>query len=425
MSSDTITTLLGLAGVLVLVLAVTNWLVRRGGGWKALWRRLGREITLTVRAFTGPVRTELRYRRGLRLLVRLLRDPAVWDDAERATALAAAVRPGVRPYGVLAGAEWMAVLVAADGDALREPPEPWAADEADPRLWWIERADLTEVPDGAAVPLLVCVGHDLGHAVLLDVRSGPPALSVYGPPRAARTARAVLQALTAQLDARLPEGRVAVASGVHPRFPGVPAAAAVGRPGVEIAVCADPLERPLPSGVRLLSLGVARGRTRLLEIAPDAVLTVHGSPAAARVDVLPLSRAVARTLAVLPPYPDRPGDEARRPADVTRAADPDLLPDEPDLGPDLGAGASRDTGPTGVSATRPAPAPAPVSAPAAPVSAPAAPESVPAAPVPAQAAPVEAHADSAAAVDDDFDDDFAEPSASGAAGVSAASPPAP
>ncbi|MEU9151366.1 hypothetical protein AB0D59_12610 [Streptomyces sp. NPDC048417] len=392
MTSDTITTLLGLVGVLVLVLALTSWLVRRGGGWKALWRRLGREITLTVRAFTGPVRTELRYRRGLRLLVRLLRDPAVWADAERATALAASVRPGVRPYGVLAGPEWMGVLVAADGDALREPPEPWAADEADPRLWWIDRADLADDTEDPAVPLLVCVGHDMGHAVLLDLRSGPPAVSVYGPPRAARTARAVLQALAAQVDARLPEGRVAIAAGVHLRHPGAPATATVGQPGIEVAVCADPLERPLPSGVRLLSLGVARGRTRLLEIAPDSTLTAHGAPAAARVDVLPLSRAVARTLSALPPSPDRPDDEVARQQDVTSAADPDLLPDEPDLD----AGAAPVAGPTGVSATRSAPEPEPA-----------------AAPVPAPAPAVES------------DDDFAEPSTSGAAGVSASSPPAP
>ncbi|MGY5012484.1 hypothetical protein ACWCY6_31080 [Streptomyces sp. 900105755] len=392
MTSDTVTTLLGLVGVLVLVLAVTHWLVRRGGGWKALWRRLGREIGLTAQAFTGPVRTELRYRRGLRLLVRLLRDPAVWADAERATALAAAVRPGVRPYGVLAGPEWMAVLVAADGDALREPPEPWAADESDPRLWWIDRADLTDDGVESAVPLLVCVGHDMGHAVLLDVRSGPPALSVYGPSRAARSARAVLQALAAQLDARLPEGRVAIAAGVHPRHPGMPAAAAVGQPGIEVAVCADPLERPLPSGVRLLSLGVARGRTRLLEIAPDAVLTVHGAPAAARVDVLPLSRAVARTLTALPPCPELSHDEPADPVDAVSAADPDLLPDEPDLD----TGAAPVAGPTGVSASRPALAPEPA-----------------AVPVPAPAAAL------------DSDDDFAEPSTSEAAGVSATSPQAP
>ncbi|MFE3167466.1 hypothetical protein [Streptomyces sp. NPDC059224] len=390
MTSDTITTLLGLVGLLVLVLAVTSWLVRRGGGWKALWRRLRRETALTVRAFTGPVRTELRYRRGLRLLVRLLREPAVWADAERAAAMAAGVRPGVRPYGVLAGPEWMAVLVAADGDALREPPEPWAADESDPRLWWIDRSDLTDDADAPAAPLLVCVGHDMGHAVLLDVRSGPPALSVYGPPRAARTARAVLQALAAQADARLPDGRVAIAGGVHPRHPGATATATVGQPGIEVAVCADPLERPLPSGVRLLSLGVARGRTRLLEIAPDSTLTVHGAPAAARVDVLPLSRAVARTLTALPPCPDRPGDEVVRPHDASSDPDPDLLPDEPGLD----AGALPVAEPTGVSATRPVagPEPAPV-------------------PVPAPAA--------------ESDDDFAEPSTSGAAGVSASSPPAP
>ncbi|MFJ3231106.1 hypothetical protein [Streptomyces sp. NPDC086787] len=396
-SSDVMTTWLGLAGVLIVVLAVTHWLVRRGGGWKALVRRTRREVALTARAFSGPVRTELRYRRGLRVLVRLLRDPAVWTDAERATALAADVRPGVRPYGVLAGPRWMGVLVAADDTALSVPPEPWAPDEDDPRLWWIGRADLTDVHDDPAVPpLLVCAGLDAGNAVLLNVRSGPPALSVHGPSRAGRTARAVLQALAAQLDRRLPDGRVGIAAGVHPRYQGAAAGATVARAGIEVAVCADPLERPLPTGLRLLTLGVARGRTRLLEVDPEAWLTVHGAPAAARVDVLPLARAVARALPALPPCPDGPGDqEAVEPpetAAVPGPADPDLLPDEPDL--EAGAGAVE---PTGVSATRPSPAPATEPRPV---------------PVPA-AAP---------AGGGEGDDDFAEPAGSGTTGVSAASP---
>lgn len=407
-SSGALHTWLGLAGALILFLAVTHWLVRRGGGWKALWRRVRREAALTARAFTGPVRTELRYRRGLRVLVRLLRDPAVWADAERATALAAGVRAGVRPYGVLAGREWMGVLVAADAATLPVPGEPWAPDDSDPRLWWIDRTDLTDGHSESAVPLLVCVGLDAGNAVLLDVRSGPPALSVYGSSRAARTARAVLQALAAQVEARLPQGRVAIAAGVHPRHPGATAEASVAAAGIEVAVCADPLRKPLPSGVRLLSLGVARGRTRLLETSPEAWLTVHGAAMAGRVDVLPLARAVARSLPVLPPCPDGPDgpDDSDRPdapggreavpptvtatAEAVHLAHPDLLPDEPDLDTG-GAGVA----PTGVSAARPSPPPAVEAEPVA---------------VPAPAAP---------------DDDFAEPAASGAAGVSATSAPTP
>ncbi|MET9089884.1 hypothetical protein ABZX77_49905, partial [Streptomyces sp. NPDC004237] len=95
---------------------------------------------------------------------------------------------------------------------------------------------------------------------------------------------------------------------------------------------------------------------------------------------------------VLPPGPGLPDEEAARPADVTPATDPDLLPDEPDLD----AGAAPAAQPTGVSATRPAPEPA-----------------LAAAPIPAPAASV------------DGDDDFAEPSTSEAAGVSATSPQAP
>ncbi|MFD9003618.1 hypothetical protein ACFV0T_22015 [Streptomyces sp. NPDC059582] len=402
-SSDTLAGWPGRAGLLVLVLALTHWLVRRKGGWKALWRRIRREVVLTARAFSTPVRTELRYRRGLRLLVRLLRDPSVWADAERATALAAAVHPAARPYGVLAGPELIGVLVAAKGTSLPVPPEPWAADDSDPRLWWIARTDLTgELPDGTP-PLLVCAGLDAGYAVLLDLRGGPTATSVYGAPRAARTARAVLQALAAQLDARLPEGRVAVADGVHPRFPGPTAAETVALPGIDVAVCAEPLDRPLPAGVRLLSLGVARGRTRLLEVGHDAVLTVHGAPATGQVDVLPLSRAVARTLSGLPPYSGDADDDVRpeavpaprRPVEVRPMigdlTEPDLAP-EPDLDADGPSAAE----PTGVSATRPSP-PAPVP---------------PARAVTAASVP-------------DADDDLAEPATSGTAGVSVAAPKAP
>ncbi|MER7188274.1 hypothetical protein ABT404_53975, partial [Streptomyces hyaluromycini] len=103
----------GLAGAVVLVAAVTHWLVRRAGGWRALRRRVRNEMRLTVRAFAQPVRTEVRYRSRLRLLVRLLRDPGLWADAERSVAMAADVDPAARPYGVLAGPHLLGVLMAA------------------------------------------------------------------------------------------------------------------------------------------------------------------------------------------------------------------------------------------------------------------------------------------------------------------------
>ena len=39
---------LGVVGVLILVIAVSHWLVQRKGGWGALRRRIAREIRLTA-----------------------------------------------------------------------------------------------------------------------------------------------------------------------------------------------------------------------------------------------------------------------------------------------------------------------------------------------------------------------------------------
>ncbi|MFD3455406.1 hypothetical protein ACFWVC_24940 [Streptomyces sp. NPDC058691] len=395
-----LTAWLGLAGAVILVVTVTHWLVRRGGGWKALFRRTRREVRLTVLAFTVPVRTEVRYRRRLRLLLRLLKDPALWADAERAMTRAAAVDPAARPYGVLAGPDLVGVLVAAgaaQGSAVPVPPEPWAADAADPRLWWIARADVAEPksPESAenaqdtvaAVPLLVCAGTDGRNAVLLDLYTGPPAVSVHGAPRASR---AVLQALAAQLEVRLPAGSVAVAAGVHPRHAGRPAAEIVEQPGIAFAVCAEPVDRPLPDGVRLLTLGAARGRVRLLAAARDGMLTVHGAPAVGRIDALPLSRAVVKALHDLPPHPASAGPDDEPPVVLAPVVHPDVLPagvaaaPHDDLAePDFALGVTSE-----------------------------------AAPAPAAAGAVRERP--AAALGLAADDDLAEPTTSGIAGVSAA-----
>jgi hypothetical protein len=50
----------------------------------------------------------------------------------------------------------------------------------------------------------------------------------------------------------------------------------------------------------MLSLGVARGSSRLLEALPDQTLRLHGGASWLRIDPLPLARAVARSIRRLP-----------------------------------------------------------------------------------------------------------------------------
>ncbi|MEU3186042.1 hypothetical protein ABZ707_17840 [Streptomyces sp. NPDC006923] len=396
--SGGLTQWLGLAGILILVVALTHWLVRRQGGWRVLRRRVGRQARLTAEAFTAPVRAQLRYRRRLRLLTRLLRDRSGWADAERAVRRAAGLRPGFRPYGALLGPDRVGVLVAGVAESGRaELPNPWAADEAEPRLWWITRADLAAPgPDAepeTGAPLLCCAGTDGRHAVFLDLLTGPATVSVFGVPR---TARAVVQSLAAQLDARLPAGSVEVTSGVHQHHTGRTTADVLAAPGGMFAVCAEPPGSRLPDGLRLLCLGAGRDRARLLEAGSDGLLEIHGAAPSLRVDSLPLARAVVRALRGLPPYPadgegGAPGGTAL-PAAGAASAVHDTAPDVPDeLGEDAApagaAGVSAAAGTSGAGGRRAAPAGAPSRA---------------TAPAPSG------------------DDDLAEPVESGGAGVSAA-----
>ncbi|MFE3110847.1 hypothetical protein ACFXKJ_22420 [Kitasatospora indigofera] len=298
-------TLFGLAGLLLLLAVLAQLGARRAGGWRVVRRRLRREAAATAAAFAAPVRAQLRYRRHLRLLLRLLGDRSGWADAERA-ALGAGRVPGVQPYGVLLGRTVVGVLVACGPAAPPQPPKPWAADDTDPRLWWLDRADAAGVATGGRpAPLLAAFGTDGRHAVLLDLATGP-AVTVLGGDKG--TARAVLQALAAQLDARLPAGAVTVADGVNPRHTGPEPAAALalaeraatgGAPA--FAVCAElPAGARPAAGSRLLALSGARGSARLLT-ADRAGLSVLGT--GLRVDAVPLARATARSLPLLPPYP--------------------------------------------------------------------------------------------------------------------------
>lgn len=295
---------LGYIGLVILFLVLINLLVRRLGGWRKLYRRTKNELTRTVRAFSEPVRAWVRYRRRLRFLIGVLRDERAWNDAERAIGFAAAIDAGSAPYAVLLAKERIGVLVAgAVPDAL---PAAWRRDSSDPRLWWIARADLDEYSGApghtpAQAPLLVCLGtDDTGRAaVLLDLLAGPPALSVYGVPR---TARAVVQALAAQLDVRLPVGAVEVADGVHKGYAGMSLAEAVNRRGAWFVVGAEALQTALPAGLRLLSLGVARGSSRLVEALADGSLRLYGAADWLQVDPLPLARAVTRSVRSMPPH---------------------------------------------------------------------------------------------------------------------------
>lgn len=296
---------LGYVGVVILFLVLVNLLVRRLGGWRRLYRRTKNELTRTARAFADPVAARIRYRRRLRYLTGVLRDERAWNDAERAIGYAAGVSARSAPYAVVLGKDRIGVLVAGDVPE-QGLPGPWSRDSDDARLWWIPRADLDEYTAVAAhqpaqAPLLVCLGTDsTGRtAVLLDLLAGPATLSVYGPPR---TARAVVQALAAQLDVRLPAGAVEVADGIHRSYAGMSLAEAVNRRGVWFVVGAERPRTALPAGIRLLSLGVARGSSRLVEALPDGTLRLYGAADWLRVDPLPLAKAVARSVRSIPAH---------------------------------------------------------------------------------------------------------------------------
>ncbi|GAA0572325.1 hypothetical protein HPO96_18080 [Kribbella sandramycini] len=292
---------LGYVGLALLVIVLVNLLVRRLGGWRKLGRWIKRETRRTVNAFVEPIAARRRYKRRLRLLGQVLRDQQAWVAAEQVIVAAANLLPGYAPYAVALTRKRVGVLVAGP-DAHAPLPAPWQHDDQDPRLWWIDR---DSVPEPAArraeTPLLVCLGTDSGGTAVLmiDLLSGPRSLSVYG---VDRIARPVVQAIAAQLDVRLPVGAIEVAEGIHSQHDGLPLAQAVVRLGAWFIVGAEPLHVPLPSGRRLLSLGPARGSSRLVEALPDQSLRLHGAAEWLRIDPLPLARAVQRSIRSLPPH---------------------------------------------------------------------------------------------------------------------------
>ncbi|MEV5411067.1 hypothetical protein AB0K60_19780 [Thermopolyspora sp. NPDC052614] len=316
-------TMLGLAGVLILFAVLMHLAVRRYGGWRVVTLALHAEIELTVARITAPARSRRRHRRHLRLLTELLSDPDGWVIAEQAMLRAEAVSPGLQAYAALLGWDVVGVLVSGGPGGLPAPGEPWVVDEDDPGLWWIDRTDAAgTAPASYAIslrptpPLLVALGTDIEYevlAVLLDLVRGPATLSIGGEPG---TARAVLQSIAAQLDARLPARALMVADGVHDHYRGpdpVTAIAAAehhaaisGEP--TFAVCATlPGGRRSVGGARLIAGDGARGTARLVETARDGGVLVHGTPLCA--DAFALPAAVAEIFGQFPPYPT-PGNLA-------------------------------------------------------------------------------------------------------------------
>ncbi|MEE1760676.1 MULTISPECIES: hypothetical protein [unclassified Streptomyces] len=212
------------AVVLILLVLLLRHLIRKRGGWRRFRRSVGRELTLTRRAFGEPLRAYRRHRRGVRALARQLSDPRggllvrrLFDVA--ATALADV--PGAVAHAVRLEPGWVCVQIAAR--RLPEPPAPWeAAAEPGPQGWELPLDEADALPAGrtragAVRPLPVAVGMADDACVHVDLAAGPRLITVEGD----TAARALLfQALAAQLDRPGSGASVVVADGVHPQHRG-------------------------------------------------------------------------------------------------------------------------------------------------------------------------------------------------------------
>ncbi|WP_129841612.1 hypothetical protein [Streptomyces sp. RFCAC02] len=314
---DTIFRVAGVLAALLIVFLIIRWLAMRQGGWAAATRRVKREFAVTGAAFAAPFRAWSRHRKALTLLVRGLRTPATWRDAERAVAAArhAAASVGATPYAVLVDDETATVLLA--GRDVPEPADgPWWHDPDDgPDHWTIARQDLppvVPVPD-LPYPVLVAVGESGGCCAFLDVATGPALLTVEGERRAAA---ALHQAVAAQLDARLPDGQVVVAENVHRAYAGTPIRTAYRTArdlphvlGIAPVLVTTELPDPLPPelaespdvspGPRILLRGTGRGHRRSLLTDRHGTITLLGTPLVLGGNAL--ARAIARVLPDLPP----------------------------------------------------------------------------------------------------------------------------
>lgn len=346
---------------LLLFLLVRHFAMKLGG-WKTAGRRVAREIALTGAAFASPARAWLRYRRVLRTLVRRLRSPDSWHDAERAlAAVRLAAAPAV-PYAVLVDDGAVTVLLAGRG--VPRAPEPWVEedDENHPVRWTALRSDLPAVVPEAGLnrPVVVAIGAEDGSAgrcAFLDLATGPPTLALDGDERARA---ALLPTLAAQLGRRLPAGQTVVAEGVLRGFPGEPVREAYRRArdlparlGTPPFLAARELPDPLPPemagppeavpALRVLVLGSGRGYVRRLHADRYGQLSLPGTPLLLLAHALP--RAVSRTLKRIPPvHPPAPSADGVRPLfeEEDEAVAAVLTESDPDEGVPAAAPAARE-----------------------------------------------------------------------------------
>ena len=303
-------------GILAAALAVyllLRFVAMRLGGWRAAGLRLWREIALTAHSFAAPLLAWWRYRRSLRTLIRGLSAGATWRDAERALAAARLAAAPARPYAAVVTGDAVTVFLA--GVAVPSPHGIWSQAAERPWEWIAARAEIPAVvTDAEGVrPVIVAVGAAERGCVFLDVAVGPSLLCVEGEPL---VRSGLFQAVAAQLDVRLPAGRVVVAEGVHPEFAGEPvraayrtASATPPRSGVPTFLATVALPDPLPpelaeppSGVpalRVLLEGPGRGYVRTLLTDRTGRVAVVGTPVLAACHALGV--ALARVLSDIPP----------------------------------------------------------------------------------------------------------------------------
>ncbi|UUU25349.1 hypothetical protein [Streptomyces sp. DSM 40750] len=211
--------------VLLLLIPLLRHLIRKRGGWRRFRRGVGRELTLTRRAFGEPLRTYRRHRRGVRALARQLSDPRSGLLVRRlldAAAAALADAPGAVPHAVRTEPGLAAVQIAAR--PLPEPPAPWERPgEPGPQRWEFPLTEADGLSQGRPRtgahlrPLPVAIGMADDACVHLDLAAGPRLITVEGD-TAARGR--LLQALAAQLDRSGSGASVIVADGVHPQYRG-------------------------------------------------------------------------------------------------------------------------------------------------------------------------------------------------------------
>jgi hypothetical protein len=328
--------ILALVELLLLVLLLTRWLVRRQGGRRRAWRRLRRQVRLTWGAFSEPVREFLQFRASVRQLTRLLAsaDPAAvavaaLDDVDTTVAFSAARDA----YGFAARVEPATrrtageVAVHVAGRRVPTAAAPWAAD-GDDHIWYasaaeVERratdpagaegalAEATAAETGespAPAPrqrLLVPIGLHDEAVVLLDLLRGPGVLSTYGDRAAGRS---FVQAVAAYLDLTGGQAEVIVTRGVHPRHDGPELDSvlssleglAAERTGPVVVVCAAPdaeqsarLSRMAADGLlRAVVAGQVTGHR--WEVRVSSRGRTETPALGIRTDAAPLGPAVAR-----------------------------------------------------------------------------------------------------------------------------------